>query len=394
MPDVAALKAAARREVEEHRYDLVELSRHIHSHPETCFEEHTSSATVAAALARAGMQVERGVCELPTALRAEAGTGSITVAFCAEYDALPGLGHACGHNVIAATAVGAAQALAPLVTGQELDLRVVVLGTPAEEGGGGKILLLQRGAFDGVHAALMVHPWPEDRLSPVCLAVDHLEVEYRGRAAHASAAPAEGVNAADALTIAQVAIGLLRQHLRPGDQVHGVVIHGGDAPNIVPDRAAGRFMLRAPTLDDLAILRPRVQACFESGALATGTSLDVRDLGPAYSQFETDRALLAAWRSNAESVGRTYEADDTGAAQPVFSTDMANVSLALPAIHPLIGIDSAGAGIHQPGFARAATGASAEAAILDAATALAMTAIDAATDPELRDRLLRRSTAT
>ena len=175
--------------------------------------------------------------------------GLLHIVVCAEYDALPGVGHACGHNIIAAAAVGAGAALAAVA--DDVGLSVTVLGTPAEEGGGGKILMLERGAFDGAHAAMMIHPWPEDRLVPTCLAVDHIEVSYTGRSAHASAAPYRGINAGDALTIAQVAIGLLRQHLNPGNQVHGIVTKGGDAPNVVPAHTEGNFMLRALTLEDL-----------------------------------------------------------------------------------------------------------------------------------------------
>jgi metal-dependent amidase/aminoacylase/carboxypeptidase family protein len=265
-----------------------------------------------------------------------------------------------------------------------------VLGTPAEEGGGGKVLLLERGAFEGAHAAMMVHPWPEDRLVATCLAVDHLEVHYRGRAAHASASPEKGVNAADAMVVAQVAIGLIRQHLRRGDQVHGIVTKGGDAPNIVPEETLGRFMVRARTLEDLALLRPRIERCFEAGALATGSSLEIRDLAPTYSHMVSDDLLLDAWRHNAEELGRSYAADERLEARPTFSTDMANISLALPSIHPMIGIETHGAVNHQAEFAAACLGPSAEQAVFDGALGMAWTAIDAATDPALREHLLSR----
>jgi metal-dependent amidase/aminoacylase/carboxypeptidase family protein len=188
--------------------------------------------------------------------------------------------------------------------------------------------------------------------------------------------------------VAQVAIGLIRQHLDPGNQVHGIVEKGGDAPNIVPKEATGRFMVRARSLEDLARLRPRIERCFEAGALATGATLEIRDLSPTYSHFEGDDGLLSKWRTNAEDLGRRYGADDDGTALPTISTDMANVSLALPSIHPLIGVDAHGAVNHQPEFAAACVGPSAEAALVDGAVAMAWTAIDAATDPALRDRLL------
>ena len=363
---------------------LVSLSHDLHAHPETSFEEHRSAATVAAMLD--GFDVTVGAFGLPTAVTARAGSGPLVVAICAEYDALPDVGHACGHNVIAAAAVGAGLALAPLA--DELGLTVLVLGTPAEEGGGGKVLMLERGAFDGVHAAMMVHPWTQDRLAGRCLATSHFDVTYSGREAHASAAPWEGVNALDAMTVAQVGIGLLRQHLRPGDQVHGVVLEGGTAANVVPERVRGRFMCRATTLADLERLEPRVRACFEAGARATGAEVGVEALSPVYSHMESDASLLSAYRANAEALGRRFTLDDEGVPLPTFSTDMANVSLAVPTIHPLLGIDAGGAVNHQHAFAAACVGASADAAVHDGAVAMAWTAIDAATDPALRRHLL------
>ncbi|HLX89446.1 MAG TPA: amidohydrolase, partial [Acidimicrobiales bacterium] len=365
------------------------VSRAVHDDPELCFEEHHASAVVAGALGAAGFQVEPGVFDLPTALRARAGSGPLSIVLCAEYDALPGVGHACGHNLIAASAVGAGIGLAAVA--DDIGLTVTVLGTPAEEGGGGKVMLLERGAFDGAHAAMMAHPWHEDRLGAVCLAVDHLEVRYLGREAHASAAPEKGVNAADAMVVAQVSIGLLRQHLPAGDQVHGIVTKGGDAANVVPKETLGRFMVRARTLEELAVLRARVERCFEAGALASGCELEIRTLSPTYSDYVADEPLLAAWRANAESLGRRFEADDRGDRVPTISTDMANVSRALPAIHPLIGLESGGAVIHEPAFAEVAVGPTSERALVDAALALAFTAIDAATVPELRQHLEART---
>ena len=370
--------------VEGHLAELVALSHDLHAHPETSFEEHRSSKAVADMLE--GFDVTTGAFGMPTAFSARAGSGPLVVALCAEYDALPDVGHACGHNVIAAAAVGAGLALAQVA--DEVGLTVLVLGTPAEEGGGGKILMLERGAFEGVHAAMMVHPWPEDRLTGRCLAVSHFDVTFSGRAAHASAAPWEGVNALDAMTVSQVAIGLLRQQLRPGHQVHGVVLQGGTAANVIPDTVLGRFMCRTQTLADLELLEPRVRACFDAGAQATGATVSIEELSPAYSQMESDPALLAAYRANAEALGRRFVHDDGGAPLPTFSTDMANVSLAVPTIHPLIGIEAHGAVNHQHAFAAACATRSADAAVRDGATALAWTAIDAATDQGLREHLL------
>jgi amidohydrolase len=288
--------------------------------------------------------------------------------------------------MIAAMAVGAGLALAPLA--DDLGITVSVIGTPAEEGGGGKILMLERGAFDGVHAALMVHPTATEDLYPRVSAVAHMHVEYHGRESHAAIAPELGVNAADAFTVAQVALGLLRQHLRPFDQVHGIVTHGGDATNVVPARTEGTWMARSRTLDDLGELVPRVQHCFEAGALATGAALAVTDVCPPYAQMEHDRDLTELYRENARALGRPASQDGTA----TFSTDMGNVSLAMPAIHPCIAIETDGAVNHQPGFARAAINASADRAVAEGALAMAMTVIDAAQGP-LRERLLAKGAA-
>ncbi len=386
MSSTSAAKEAAAAVVERHLDDLVSLSHFVHAHPELCYDESASAGAVAETLRAGGLEVDQGVYELPTALESNAGTGELVVAVCAEYDALPEVGHACGHNIIAATAVGAGLALAAVA--DEIGLSVRVLGTPAEEGGGGKILMLERGAFAGVHAAMMVHPWPTERLVGACLAVAHFDVTFTGHEAHASAAPWQGVNAQDALVISQVAIGLLRQQLPPGDQVHGVVTKSPGAANIIPGAITARYMVRARTFEALRALRPRVEACFEAGALASGCTLAYEELSPVYSHMETDPSLLAAYRANAESLGRTFEADDDGSPLPTFSTDMANVSLAVPTIHPLIGIETRGAVNHQKEFTAACITASADAAVRDGAVALAWTAIDAATDPALRAHLL------
>ena len=235
---------------------------------------------------------------------------------------------------------------------------------------------------------MMVHPWPVERMTGACLAVAHFDVHFTGKEAHASAAPWEGVNALDAMTIAQVSLGLLRQQLPPGDQVHGVITRGGGAANVIPAAVTGRFMARSRTIGGLSALEPRVRACFEAGALASGCTVRYESLSPNYSHMEADPGLVAAYRANAESLGRTFEADDADTPLPTFSTDMANVSLAVPTIHPLIGIETGGAVNHQHEFAAACITPSADAAVRDGALALAWTAIDAATDPALRDRLL------
>ena len=365
---------------------LVALSEAIHAQPELSFEEYASSALTANVLRSAGFDVVEGIAELPTAFEATYGTGSLVLAIIAEYDALPQVGHACGHNLIAAAAVGAGIGLREVA--DELDLTIKVLGTPAEEAGGGKVLMLERGIFDGIHAAMMIHPWSFDRLESACLAVDQFEVTFRGTPAHASAAPHQGINAGDAMTLAQVAIGLLRQQLNPGDQVHGIVVSGGSAANIIPDLVTGRFMCRSTTIEGLRALRPRIDRCFEAAALATGATLEMTAMGPSYSHLDQDPDLLTLFRAHAEARGRSFVADDAGAPKPCYSTDMANISLAVPSIHPLLGIDTHGAVNHQPEFTQACIGESAELAIMDGAIAMALTAVDAAQDSALRHRLL------
>src|SRR3984893_2880269 len=260
-------KDAARSTIGQAGDGLIDLSHRVHAHPELAFEEERSSRWVAGALSDAGLDVEFGVFDLPTAFVARAGSGPLHIGICAEYDALPDIGHACGHNIICAAAVGAGVALARLA--DDLGITVTVFGTPAEEGGGGKVLVLEGGAFDGVHAAMMVHPAPLELPVMSCLAVAHVDVHYHGKAAHASAYPEEGINAADAITVAQTAVGLLRQHIHQSDRIHGIVTRGGEAPNIVPAHTTAKYYIRSRTLAELAVLEPRVYRCFDAGALAT-----------------------------------------------------------------------------------------------------------------------------
>jgi amidohydrolase len=390
-------KAAARTRLESIRDDLIKLSRRIHANPELGFEEEKASTWVAEAIAAAGFAVRRGACNLPTAIVARTGSGPLHITFCAEYDCLPGIGHACGHNLIAAMSVGAAIAAAEVA--DEVGLTVSLIGTPAEEGVlGGKIKLLDRGAFDSVHAAMMVHPAPVDMSEPPIIAAALLDVEYTGKEAHASAFPERGINAADALTVAQTAIGLLRQHIRSTDRIHGYVTKGGEAPNIIPAHTAAQYMVRAARLKNLEQLLPRVHRCFEAGALATGSTLQIRGGDSPYSEMRHDPDLTTLYRNNAAAVGRKLiDAQPSTAAadlaRAAASTDMGNVSLRIPAIHPMIGIESLPAVNHQPEFAAHCITPAAERALFDGAVALAWTALDAATTAAIRDRLLLRAPA-
>ena len=381
-------KAAAQKKFDSLRSRVLELSHRIHANPEPGFKEVKAAAWISEILSEADFDVKMGICDLPTAFMATAGKGPFHIAICAEYDALPGIGHACGHNIIAAAAVGAG--IAASAVADEVRLKVSVIGTPAEEMGdaGGKILLLERGAFAGAHAAMMVHPAPFNALTPKIIAASMFEVQYTGREAHASAFPELGINAADALTIAQTAIGLLRQHILPTDRIHGIIINGGEAPNVVPAHTAARYIVRGQTLAELERLRPRVYRCFEAGALATGSKLEIMGGDKPYSEMVHDADIAELYKRNSELLGRSFPDIDTATQRAVASTDMGNVSLVIPSIHPMLGIHSLPAVNHQREFTARCVTDSADMAIYDGALAMAWTAIDLATESKLRDRLL------
>ena len=361
---------------------LIALSHKIHSNPETAWQEFESSAVVAKTLRDHGFDVVEQVAGLPTAFRAEFGTGDLTVALCAEYDALPGLGHACGHNIIASSSVGAAIALTSVAN--DLNLKVVVLGTPAEEGGGGKIVMLERGAFDGIDIAALVHPGPVDVAFAEPFAVRHIAVKFSGKAAHAAAYPEQGVNAADAFTVAQVAIGLLRQQLPSSVRVHGVMTRGGEAPNAIPEVTEGRWYVRATSTKLMEETFERIAKCFEAGALATGCSLEIHDESQPYSEFTNHPNLNEIYKSNAEAIGRVFDDNDPRIKMNRASTDLGNISKVIACIHPYIGVNSGAAVNHQKEFAAACVTADADQAVLDAAKAMAMTLVEIAANSQLR----------
>jgi len=370
----AGLKQLAADRVSGASAGLVALSETLHAHPETAWEEHRAAAWVGGALADAGFTVTPGYLGFGTALLAEAGSGPTTVGIMAEYDALPGLGHACGHNLIAAGAVGAGIALSALA--DDLGLTVRVYGTPAEEGGGGKIELIDAGAFGDLDLAMMVHPAPVDVAEAHPFAVAHSHVSYDGVSAHAAAYPDQGVNANDAFLVAQVAIGLLRQQLPADTRVHGIQTVGGYAPNAIPEHTEGRWYTRANSLEELAALEERVRRCFEAGALATGAQLTITPESKPYAGFRTDERALAAYRRNALDRGRVFADPGVAGRMNRASTDMGNVSQLVPAIHPYIGVDSLPYSNHQKEFAAACVGPAAERALLDAAVLMAWTAVD------------------
>lgn len=381
-------KTAARDQFNGAYDGLIKLSHRIHAHPELGFEEEQASTWLCESLDEAGFAVEKGICDLSTAFRARAGSGPLHVAICAEYDCLPGIGHACGHNIIAASAVGAALAAAKVA--DEVGLTVSVIGTPAEEVGnaGGKILLLERGAFTGIHAAMMVHPAPFNILRSKIIAALMFEVHCTGKESHASAFPELGVNAADALTIAQTALGLLRQHIRSTDRIHGIVTCGGAAPNVVPAHTSARYIIRSETLDQLAELQPKVYRCFEAGGLATGARIAITGGDKPYAEMHHDSDLAMLYGKNSEALGRAFTNVGEWETRPTGSTDMGNISRAIPSIHPLLGINSLPAVNHQPEFTAHCVTAEADQALADGALAMAWTCIDLATNDDVRNRLM------
>src|SRR5262245_11353424 len=381
-----SLKGAVRDAVDARRGELLALSHAIHAKPELAFEEHEAARRLVGALRGAGLEVEAGCYGLPTAFVAEFGPeGAPCVALLAEYDALPGMGHACGHNLIATAAAGAGLALASL--GARLPGRVRVLGTPAEEHGCGKEILARRGAFEGVDAALMIHPAGVNLVSMPCIAMAELEVVFHGQAAHAAAMPERGVNALDAMMLAYQAVAALRQHIRPTERVHGIVTDGGQAPNVVPERSAGSFYARAADYQDLARLKARVETCFRAGALATGCELELAWGEADYRDIHPNEPLAGAFRRNAEGLGRESFRCGRRPGGRRRRPGGGDVRVRLPAIHPMLASAPLHVTIHNPEFAKWAASELGDAAALDGAKALAMTALDFFCDGELRRRV-------
>ena len=382
--DVSQLKQRVCEAVDGMREELLRVSHAIHARPELAFEEHEAAALLVATLQAAGLPVKAGAFGLPTAFEAEAGEGPTCVALLAEYDALPEIGHACGHNLIATASVGAGLALASLGAG--LPGRVRILGTPAEERGGGKELMARRGALDGVHAALMIHPASVNLVNMPCMCLAEVEAVYRGRAAHAAAMPERGVNALDGLVHAYQALAALRQHIRSSERIHGIITDGGQAPNIVPEHAAGQFYVRAANSEALAALKERVEACFRAGALASGAELTLRWGEVDYMDIRFNAALAESFQANAETLGREFVPMDQLPPSLAGSTDLGNVSQRVPSIHPMLACAPLHCTIHNPEFERYAGSEQGDAAALDGAKALAMTALDFFCDEELRSR--------
>lgn len=365
---------------------LLQVSHAIHGEPELAFEEYFACELLSSTLRDNDLEVETGVYSLETAFETTINSeqDGPTVAVLAEYDALPQIGHACGHNIIATTALGATLALNAVA--QSLPGRVKMLGTPAEERGGGKELMARAGAFQGIDAALMIHPAGVNLATMPSICVAEVEVVYHGKSSHASAMPHKGINALDGLLLAYQAISNLRQHIRSTERIHGIVQEGGAAPNIVPDRTVGQFYVRAANEIELAALKPRVQACFEAGATGSGCTVEVNWAGVDYLDINTNWPLAKRFRHHAEQLGREFIDDDQALKFGAGSTDMGNVSYRLPSIHPMLAVAPPDVVIHHPDFAGWARSEKGDSAVIDGAKALARTAAEYLLSPELQRR--------
>lgn len=379
-----ALYDAIVRRIDDLGDDLLEVSHAIHGRPELAFEEVFACQTLTDAARRNGLEPESGVFTLDTAFEAAFNTGvdGPTVAILAEYDALPGIGHSCGHNLIATAALGAALGLRGVA--EQLPGRVRLIGTPAEERGGGKEIMARAGAFEGVDAAMMIHPAGVNLSSMPCICVAEVDVIYHGKSAHASAMPHRGINALDGLLLAYQAISNLRQHIRATERIHGIIVEGGAAPNIVPDRTRGQFYVRAANENELAKLKPRVQACFEAGATGSGCEVEVIWANVDYLDLNTNWPLADRFAAHAEALGREFVPYEDAVKFGAGSTDMGNVSHRVPSIHPMLAVAPPNVVIHNPEFAKWARSEKGDAAALDGAKALAITAADFLLSPALQ----------
>jgi len=375
---MSAAKQAVVAAVDRLGDELEALSHRIHAHPELAYQEVHACGWLADFLSRKGFKVETGIAGVETAFRATIDTGDgPTIAILCEYDALPGIGHACGHNVIATSGAGAGAALA-MVKAELPRGRVQVIGTPAEEGGGGKVRLIKGGVFEHVDCAMMIHGFDRTLLHQDLLGIVRVTFEFRGQAAHASVDPWVGVNALDACIQTFNAVAMLRQQMRPECRIHGIITNGGAAANIIPEYAAASFYVRAPALDTMWDLYRRVVACAEGAARAAGATLTVTQHDDVYEPLKSSRVLLDLFAANMKTVGLSE-----GQAIPdrLGSSDIGNVSQVIPAIQPMVAIAPAGTAIHSRAFAEAAVTPMARAGLLAAAKTMAMTTLDLLADP-------------
>ncbi len=374
----AELKSEINKQLEQQRRKLIELSLKIHANPELAFKEEKASNWLTSYLAENGFRVEKGTGGLHTAFKASYGTNKPVVALLAEYDALPEIGHACGHNIIAASAVGAGMASRCVV--DNCGGTVVVFGTPAEEIFGGKVLMVEAGVFDGVDAAMIVHPGARNVATTETLACIELDVQFFGKAAHAAAYPERGVNALEAMILAFNAVNSLRQHIKDRARIHGIITHGGEAANVVPAYSAAIFLVRATDNAYLDELKHKVLKCFEGASVSTGARLEYKWGETVYAPMKNNTVLARLFTRNLESLGRKMETFESRFG--FGSTDMGNVSQVVPAIHPSVAIVSPDVLLHSSDFVLAAASESGHRGLLDAAKALAMTVADILSEPK------------
>jgi len=372
--DIAALKHTACAEVDRIAAQLIGVSHQIHANPELNFAEHFAHDLLSSVLESAGLAPQRHAYGVDTAFESTTGATGHDVAVLCEYDALPGIGHACGHNIIAAAGLGAG--LAAAAVAEQAGGRLRIMGTPAEEGGGGKIEMARNGAFQALDAAMMVHPADADLIRMDAIAIQQVDVTYTGKAAHAAASPQDGRNALDAAVLGYMNVGALRQHIMPTERIHGIFLKAGDKANIVPAEAEMQWMVRSPTISSLQPLKERVLACFEGSAIACGCTMAVQWDGVTYADMIDNQPMVAAYVANSAAVGRTLLDPRAVGKHVVGSTDMGNVSYLVPSIHPMIQVAPAGVPIHSVDFAMWAASAEGDRAVLDAAKAMAMTVID------------------
>jgi len=383
--DIEKLKDPVISEIDARRHQLSELSLKIHSNPELGFQEVRAASWLTRYLEENGFSVERGICELPTAFQGSYGQGEPAIGILAEYDALPGLGHACGHNLIAASAVGAG--VASKLAIDRFGGTILVIGTPAEELYGGKAIMAEKGAFDNLDMAMMVHPGGHDVATTQALACQALEVEFFGKATHAAAQPEAGINALEAMLQSFASINSLRQHVRDKVRIHGIITDGGEAANIIPAHSAGTFLVRADDYTYLNELKQGVLNCFIGAATASGARLEYRWGDVSYAPLRNNLTLARLFRQNMQSLGRKVKLSDPSMA--FGSTDMGNVSQLVPSIHPQVAIAPEEVVAHSPQFALAAVSEAGSRGSLDAAKALAMTVVDLVANPEIVIRVKR-----
>ena len=379
-----ALKAAATAAIQSCSRELSQLSDNIWRQPELCYKENKAHELLTAFLDKKGFTVERSYTGIETAFRATFGSGRPNVCVICEYDALPEIGHACGHNLIAEAGVAAGLGLkAALESNNSVKGRLTVMGTPAEEGGGGKIRLIKNGAFDDVDIAMMVHPSNYYILAPACLAMANLEVTYTGKAAHAAAFPWEGVNALDAAVLAYTSVSALRQQMKPSWRVHGVITNGGAKANIIPEKASLSYYIRTPYRAELNALLEKVRACFDAAAKATGCGVEFREEVPQHDDLVSNETLVKLFGGNLEQLGTTAPVEGpTGG-----STDMGNVSHTVPSIQPKYLIGSGKEFQHTREFTRESNTPEAHKETLLVGKAMAHTCIDVLTSQELLEKI-------